>query len=210
MLSSQRPLRLRDRWWWWMKFSSGLHYAFLVPFLVQRCKLRWYGDISCSSGLAKTILQETVKGGRRQDRQRKTTSEKWTGLEFSWLQRAVENWEKWRKLVVKSCVVPQWPSWLRDRWWWWWNSLQGCTMHLFCPLFGCLLDTFWCRGESDAFLRRLKMAKTRSGSFCIHFGLGWVVMHVKAEHSLTAGTFFSYLQARLLPHTFFAPLTQSF
>ena len=26
----------------------------------------------------------------------------------------------WRKLVAKSSVVPQWPSWLRDRWWWWW------------------------------------------------------------------------------------------
>ena len=27
---------------------------------------------------------------------------------------------KWRKLVVKSSVVPQQPSRLRDRWWWWW------------------------------------------------------------------------------------------
>ena len=30
-------------------------------------------------------------------------------------QRAVENREKWRKLVAKSSVVPQRPSWLRDR-----------------------------------------------------------------------------------------------
>ena len=28
--------------------------------------------------------------------------------------------EKWRKLVAKSSVVPQWPSWLREWWWWWW------------------------------------------------------------------------------------------
>ena len=28
---------------------------------------------------------------------------------------------KWRKLVVKSSVVPQRPSRLRDRWWWWWS-----------------------------------------------------------------------------------------
>ena len=42
----------------------------------------------------------------------------WTGLEFAKSQTAVENREKWRKLVVKSFVVPQWPFWLRDRWRW--------------------------------------------------------------------------------------------
>ena len=31
----------------------------------------------------------------------------WTGLEFVKSQRAVENREKWRKLVVKSSVVLQ-------------------------------------------------------------------------------------------------------
>ena len=36
---------------------------------VKRCKLKWYGHVSCSSGPAKTILQGTVKGGRRQGRQ---------------------------------------------------------------------------------------------------------------------------------------------
>ena len=35
-------------------------------------------------------------------------------------QRAVENREKWGKLVVKLSVVPHWPSRLRDWWWWWW------------------------------------------------------------------------------------------
>ena len=39
----------------------------------------------------------------------------WTGLEFAKSQRAVENREKWRKLVAKSSVVPQRPSRLRDR-----------------------------------------------------------------------------------------------
>ena len=36
------------------------------------------------------------------------------GLEFSKSQRAVENRKKWRKLVARSSVVPQRPSWLRD------------------------------------------------------------------------------------------------
>ena len=33
----------------------------------------------------------------------------WTGLDFSRSKRAVENREKWRKLLVKSSVVPQRP-----------------------------------------------------------------------------------------------------
>ena len=75
-------------------------------------------DMSHSSGLAKTILQGTVKGGRRQGRQEKKLEDRireWTGLGFTKSQRAVENREKWRKLVAKSSVVPQRPSWLRDR-----------------------------------------------------------------------------------------------
>ena len=58
---------------------------------------------------AKTILQGTVKGGRRQVRQRKRWKDnikEWTGLDFGKSQRAVENRGKWRKLVAKSSVVP--------------------------------------------------------------------------------------------------------
>ena len=39
--------------------------------IVKRRKLQWHGHVSRSSGLAKTILQGTVKGGKRQGRQRK-------------------------------------------------------------------------------------------------------------------------------------------
>ena len=85
--------------------------------IVQRRKLQWYGHVSHSSDLAKTILQGTVKGGRRQGGQRKRWEDnirEWTGLEFGKSKRAVENREKWRKLVAKSSVVPQRPSRLRD------------------------------------------------------------------------------------------------
>ena len=85
--------------------------------IVRRRKLQWYGRVSRSSGLAKTILQGTVKGGRRQERQRKRWEDnikEWTGLEFAKSQRAVENRGKWRKLVAKLSVVPQRPSRLRD------------------------------------------------------------------------------------------------
>ena len=39
--------------------------------IVERRKLQWYGHVSRSSGLAKTICQDTVKGGRRQGKQKK-------------------------------------------------------------------------------------------------------------------------------------------
>ena len=86
--------------------------------VVKRRKLQWYGHVSRSSGLAKTILQGTGKGGRRQGRQKKRREDnirEWTGLEFSKSQRAVENREKWRKPAAKSSVVAQRPSRLRDR-----------------------------------------------------------------------------------------------
>ena len=95
--------------------ALGPHEDFLT--IVKRCKLQWYGHVSHSSGLAETILQGTVKGGRRQGRQRKRWEDnirEWTGLEFGKSQRAVENREKWRKLVAKSSVMPQQPLWLRN------------------------------------------------------------------------------------------------
>ena len=95
--------------------ATGQHEDLLT--IIKRRKLQWYGHVSRSSGLAKVILQGRVKGGRRQGRQRKRWEDnirEWTSLEFSKSQRAVENRQKWRKLVAKSSVVPQRPSWLRD------------------------------------------------------------------------------------------------
>ena len=54
--------------------------------IVKRLKLQWYGHVSRSSGLAKTILQDTVKVGRRQGRLRKRwedNTREWTGLDFA-------------------------------------------------------------------------------------------------------------------------------
>ena len=96
--------------------ANGPHEDLLT--IVKRCKLQWYSHVSRLSGLAKTILQGAVKGGRRQGRQKKRWGDnirKWTGLEFCKSKRAVENREKWSKLLVKSSVVPQRPSRLSDR-----------------------------------------------------------------------------------------------
>ena len=110
--------------------------------IVKRRKLQWYGHVSRSSGLAKTSLQGTVKGGRRQGGQRKRREDnlrKWTGLEFGKSQRAVENREKWIKLVAKSSVVPQRPSRLRDWWWWWCLYVYLAIWHAW----GSLLSLRW-------------------------------------------------------------------
>ena len=63
-------------------------------------------------------MQGTVKRERRQGSQRKRWEDnirEWKGLEFAKSQRAVKNREKWKKLAVKSSVVPERPSRLRDR-----------------------------------------------------------------------------------------------
>ena len=63
-----------------------------------------------------TSLQGTVKGGRRQGRQRKrweANIREWTGLEFGKSQRAVENRGKRRKLVFE--IVCGAPTTLADK-----------------------------------------------------------------------------------------------
>ena len=84
--------------------------------IVKKRKLQWYGHVSGSSGLAKTILQDTVKGERRQGRQRKSWED--TGNGQACIRQVPEGSgeqrEKWRKLVAKSSVVPLRLSWLRN------------------------------------------------------------------------------------------------
>ena len=62
-------------------------------------------------------MQGTVKGGRRQGRQRERWEDnirKWTDLGFAESLGAVEKRENRRKLVVESYVVPQRPPRLSD------------------------------------------------------------------------------------------------
>ena len=65
--------------------------------IVKRRKLQWYGHVSRSSGLAKTILKGTVKGGRRQGRQRK----RWTDNIRAWSSASPRG--KWR--TEKNFVI---------------------------------------------------------------------------------------------------------
>ena len=73
--------------------------------------------ISRSSGMAKTILQGSVKGGRRRGRQKKRLEDnikEWTGMGFGDSLRAAEDSEGWKGIVATSSVVPRRPPRLRD------------------------------------------------------------------------------------------------
>ena len=87
--------------------------------IVKGHKQQWYGHISHSSDLAKTILQGTVKRGRRQDRQKKRWEDnirEWTGLKFTKSQRAVENREKKEETGYEIICGAPMPSQLEERW----------------------------------------------------------------------------------------------
>ena len=80
--------------------------------LVKKRKLRWFGHISRSSGLVKTILQDTVQGKRRKGRQKKRWEDnikEWTGMDFASSARAAEDRTRWKRIVAKSAVLPQRP-----------------------------------------------------------------------------------------------------
>ena len=80
--------------------------------LVKKRKLRWFGHVSRSSGLAKTILQGTVKGKRKRGRQKKRWEDnikEWTGMDFASSTRAAENRSRCKGIVANSSVVPRRP-----------------------------------------------------------------------------------------------------
>ena len=81
--------------------------------LVKKRKLRRFGHVSRSSGLAKTILQGTVKEKRKRGKQKKRwkdNSKEWTGMDFASSTRAAENRTKWKQIVANSSVIPRQPS----------------------------------------------------------------------------------------------------
>ena len=62
--------------------------------IVERLKLQWYGHVLRSSLLAKSILQGTKKGGRRQGRQKKRGGKTTSGNGQAWSSPSPR--EQWR------------------------------------------------------------------------------------------------------------------
>ena len=75
--------------------------------------MKWYGHVKRASELAKTVLQGTVRGGRRRGRLRKRLEDiirDWTGLGLSDAVRRAEEREKWPMFVARSCGAPTVPK----------------------------------------------------------------------------------------------------
>ena len=94
--------------------AIGVHDDLLT--VVKKRKLRWYGHISKTFGMAKTFLQVTVKGARRgrQKKRWEDNSKEWTGMGFGDSLRAAEDGKGWKGIVATSSVVPRQPPRLRD------------------------------------------------------------------------------------------------
>ena len=76
--------------------------------LVKKRKLRWFNHFSMSSGLAKTILQGTVKGKRKRGRQEEVGRQ--YQKDFASSSRAAKTGQNGRKgNVANSYVVPRRP-----------------------------------------------------------------------------------------------------
>ena len=94
------------------------HYEDLLTTAKKR-KLRWYGHLTRSDGLSKTILQGTVQGKRRRGRQRKKWTDnitEWTGKNISATQALAHNRHQWRQMVKRASQQrPYDPRGSRDR-----------------------------------------------------------------------------------------------
>ena len=78
-----------------IKQASGPHKDLLST--IKRRKLLWFGHVIRGGGLAKTVLQGTVRGGRKRGRQKKRWEDniaQWTGLKLSEAIRHAEDREK--------------------------------------------------------------------------------------------------------------------
>ncbi|GFN93416.1 endonuclease-reverse transcriptase [Plakobranchus ocellatus] len=96
--------------------AIGPHVDLLT--IVRQRKLKWYGHTTRSSGLAKTIMQGTVNGGRRKGRQKKRWDDnirEWTELELRNTLRKAEDREEWKAVVRRSSAAPRRIPDLRDR-----------------------------------------------------------------------------------------------
>ena len=82
-------------------------------------KPRWYGHVTRATGLANTIMQGTVPGGRRRGRPKKCWHDnikEWAELPLAKTLRLAEDKDGWRK-IIKTSVVPLQPPPLPQRLW---------------------------------------------------------------------------------------------
>ena len=101
--------------------------------IIKRWKLKWQGHVCCLSGLAKTISQGTVKGGRSPSR-----------------------WERGRKTTSGSGQAWGLPS-PRGRWGTEKNGGSQLWSHLWCP------SNSWLRDRLNEVVKKMRLELCRSG-----------------------------------------------
>ncbi len=100
------------------RFTSlvGPHDPLLA--IVKRQKLQWFGHVTRHNTLSKTILQDTVEGGRRRGHQRKSWTinlKEWTDRPWPQLFKTAQDRDQWRALSATSSLMsPRRPNRLRD------------------------------------------------------------------------------------------------
>ena len=72
---------------------------------VKGRKLQWHGHVSRSSGLAKSILRSTVKGGRRRGRQRKEVGRQHQKIDRPGVRQVPEGSGERGKMEETGCGI---------------------------------------------------------------------------------------------------------
>ena len=81
---------------------------------IKRRKLTWFGHVVRHNSLRKTILQDTVQGGRQRNCWFDNIKE-WTKLQMSELLTVAKNRQEWRNLTAEVSIhSPQRPQRSRD------------------------------------------------------------------------------------------------
>ena len=86
-----------------IKRAIGPHEDLLT--IVKRRKLQWYGHVSRSSGLAKTILQGTVKGGRRQGKTEDEVGRQHQGMDGPGVRQVPDGSGDQGKMKETGCEI---------------------------------------------------------------------------------------------------------
>lgn len=94
-----RNEEIRDR----VRSHIGEHENLITT--IRKRKLKWYGHVTRSSGLAKTILQGRIEGTRRRGRPNKQwlhNITEWTGKSVAETSITAHDRKEWRKLVDRN------------------------------------------------------------------------------------------------------------
>ena len=83
--------------------AIGPHEEFLT--IVKRRKLQWYGHVSRSSGLAKTILQGTVKRGKKTRWTKEEVGRQHQGMDRPGVRQVPEGSGEQGKMEKTGCKI---------------------------------------------------------------------------------------------------------